>query len=350
MRSRLRVRQSAGLSLLELLVTTVISTVILSVTLGLIVTQRRQYLNQQAATETGQTLQAGLEMMGNDIREAGEYAGAQTGLPILILKNGVSGQPDQITVQRKLLAQELNVCQTISAGTSISQITVSDKNDPSCGYSDGDGNKIPDDVQEWKSFRCQQDGVVGCQTTAVPVNCQLSSSRSSGRECAIAYLYDSVKGIGQFLVYAGEKQDPFNANRYQLLVRPLKADLVFSESNFTANYAKADRPRLYILDQRQYSLSDANPAGDRILQLQFTDAQNSVHYQIVNQLQDLQIQIQSDSGPKEAFNAGTPPSDPWKTVQAVEVTLTAANPAPNAAIPIQRFTSKFYPRNTVSSP
>ncbi len=348
MLSRLRVRQSAGLSLLELLVTTVISTVILSVTLGLIVTQRRQYLNQQAATETGQTLQAGMEMIGNDIREAGEYAGAQTDLPILTLKNGASGAPDEITVQRKLLAQELNVCQNIGVGTPISKITVSDKNDPSCGYSDGDANQIPDDVQEWKSFRCQQDGVVGCQTTAVPINCQLSGG--SGRECAIAYLYDSATGVGQFLVYAGEKQDPSNSKQYQLLVQPLKADLVFFAPNFTADYDKADHPRLYILDQRQYSLSPPDSSGDHTLELQLTDAQHSVRYKIVNQLRNLQMQILSETGLKEEFNAGSPPSDQWKTVQAVEVTLEAANPAPNATSPIQSFTSKFYPRNAVSSP
>ena len=351
--SGFRDRQSAGLSLVELLVTAVMSTVILSVTLGLIVTQRRQYLNQQSATDVGQTLQAGMEMMGNDIREAGEYAGTQTGLPILRLINGAAGAPDQLVIQRKLMSQELNVCQEIKAGTSTSAITVAIKNKtsteagdyPDCGYSDGDANGIPDDVQEWKAFRCQQDGVAGCQESS-SIGCQLSDG--SGSECAIAYLYDAVTGQGQFFAYVGERAaDP---KHYQILVERLRSDLISSAPLFTAGYSKTDSPRLYILDQRQYSLSAPNPAGDRILQLQFTDAQHSASYQIVNRLRDLQIQVLSDSGLTDQFNAGSPPIDPWRTVQAVEVTLSTANLAPNATAPLQSFTSRFYPRNAASRP
>ena len=351
--SGFRDRQSAGLSLVELLVTAVMSTVILSVTLGLIVTQRRQYLNQQSATDVGQTLQAGMEMMGNDIREAGEYAGIQTGLPILLLTGGATGAPN-LVIQRKLIGQELNVCQDITAGTSISAITVAIKGDLNCGYSDGDaigspGYGIPDDVQEWKAFRCQQDGDAGCKVPPPP-GCQLSGG--SGRECAIAYLYDAVKGQGQFFAYVGERAA--DSKHYQILVERLRSDLISSDPLFTAGYSKTDRPRLYILDQRQYSLSAPNAAGDRILQLQFTDAQHSASYKIVNQLRDLQIRILSRtlSGTvyQDQFNAGSPPGDPWRTVQAVEVTLSAANSAPNAATPLQSFTSTFYPRNAASRP
>jgi hypothetical protein len=340
-----RAKHPAGLSLLELLVTVVISTVILSVSLSLIVTQRRQYLDQQANTDTGQTLQAGMEMIGNDIRQAGEQMGSGTGLPVVRLIDGAPGAPDQLQLQRKLLAKELNVCLDVTAGTPES-ITVADRADLNCGYSDGDTNAVPDDAQEWRTFRCQQDGVDGCLATP-PTNCQQAGG--SDRECAWAYLYDPANGRGEFFLYQGERPDPGNADRYQIQIQPIPLQTTFSNTYSVAGPI-ANRPKLYILEQRQYSLSAPNATGDRTLQLQLIDAQNNVTYSIVNRLRNLQVQGLSATGWVNQFNAGGPPFGNWQTLQSIQVRLESANNGPDAAAPLQTFTSQFYPRNSFSRP
>jgi type II secretory pathway component PulJ len=340
-----RLRPSAGLSLIELLATVVISTVILSISLSLIVSQRRQYLNQQANTDTGQTLQAGMETIGNDIRQTGEQVGSGTGLPVVRLIDGVSGAPDQLQLQRRLLAKELNVCLDVGAGTTDS-ITVADKKNPNCGYSDGDANGVPDDVQEWQTFRCRQDGADGCLATP-PTNCQQAGG--SDRECAWAYLYDPANGRGEFFVYQGERPDPANAERYQIRIQPIPLQPTFSNSYSVAG-ATGNRPKLYILEQRQYSLSAPNATGDRTLQLQLIDAQNNVTYSIVNRLRDFQVKGLSATGWIDRFNAGGPPFDNWQALQSIQVHLEATNNGPDAAAPLQSFTSQFYPRNSFSRP
>jgi type II secretory pathway pseudopilin PulG len=340
-----RARQPAGLSLLELLVTVVISTVILSVSLGLIVTQRRQYLNQQANTDTGQTLQAGMEMLGNDIRQAGEQIGAGTGLPVLRLIDGASGTPDRLQLQRKLLAKELNVCLDVNVGSPDS-ITVADKANPNCGYSDGDANGVPDDAQEWQTFRCQQDGADTCQPTP-PTNCQQAGG--SDRECAWAYLYDPANGRGEFFIYTGERPDPANADRYQIRIQSIPLQTTFSNPYSVAGSIDT-RPKLYLLEQRQYSLSAPDANGDRTLQLQLVDAQNNVTYSIINRLRNLQVQGLAATGWVDRFNADGSPFDNWQTLQSIQVRLDAANHGPDAAAPLQTFTSQFYPRNSFSRP
>ncbi len=340
-----RAKHPAGLSLLELLATVVISTVILSVSLGLIVTQRRQYLNQQANTETGQTLQAGMDMIGNDIRQAGEQVGAGTGLPVVRLIDGASGAPDQLQLQRRLLAKELNVCLEVNPGSPDS-ITVADKANPNCGYSDGDANAVPDDAQEWRTFRCQQDGTGGCLPTP-PTNCQQAGG--SDRECAWAYLYDPANGRGEFFVYKGERPDPANADRYQIEIQPVPLQTTFS-NRYSVAGSIGNRPKLYILEQRQYSLSAPDAKGDRTLQLQLIDAQNNVTYSIVNRLRNFQVNGLSATGWGDQFNAGVPPFDNWQTLQSIQVRLEAVNNGPDAAAPLQTFTSQFYPRNSFSRP
>jgi type II secretory pathway pseudopilin PulG len=340
-----RTRQSAGLSLLELLVTVVISTVILSVSLSLIVSQRRQYLDQQANTDTGQTLQAGMEMIGNDIRQSGEQVGSGTGLPVVRLIDGASGAPDQLQLQRRLLAKELNVCLDVNPGSPDS-ITVADKANPNCGYSDGDANAVPDDAQEWRTFRCQQDGADGC-LAAPPANCQQAGG--SDRECAWAYLYDPANGRGEFFIYQGERADPANADRYQIQVQSIPLQTTFTNFYSVAG-SIGTRPKLYILEQRQYSLSAPDATGDRTLQLHLMDAQNNITYSLVNRLRNLQVRGLSAAGWVDRFNAGAPPFDNWQALQSLQVRLEAANNGPDAAVPLQSFTSQFYPRNSFSRP
>ncbi|MGB8701286.1 MAG: hypothetical protein WCD18_17880, partial [Thermosynechococcaceae cyanobacterium] len=254
----------SGISLAELAVTVIVATVILSVSLGLIVTQRRQYLNQQANTDTSQNLQAAMDMVGNDIRQVGERISSGTELPVVRIIDGAAGSPDTLVLQRKLLDTQLNVCDTLNGPVNV--IRVADKkNRNKCSFSDGDtpANGIPDDVDQWKTYRCQLDGVAGCQNP--PGNCKQTGGGNS--ECSWAFIYNPVTGTGNFLLYSDEGVDG-DPDYYQIrLAQPV-----------SLFYPVDDEPKIYILEQRTYGLSNPDSKGDRILNLQLIDSLTNVTY------------------------------------------------------------------------
>ncbi|WP_404784629.1 PilW family protein [Altericista sp. CCNU0014] len=351
-------RHQRGLSLLELLVTVAVSTAILSVALGLIVTQRQEYLEQQANTDANQTVQSAMDLIGMDIRLGGELVGAGLSLPVIRIVNGSAGGPDNLIIQRKLLATSLNVCEDVTSNpTEISVATTTAVE--GCSFSDGNGDFMPDDVEDWRDYRCSLDSVADCQDLALP--CQQIDATSANAECSWAYIYNPRLGAGEFFLYSGEKpkggvkpagkkkgekKGAVKENIYQIEV---------SNPNFANDYPVADRPKLYILEQREYFLGNPDTSGDRILTQHLVDSKLNTYasqapYQIVNRLRDLQIKAIMASGEMDGFNPGAPPYTDWQTLQAIKVSFSVANAGPDAQPTIQTLTSQFLPRNSISRP
>jgi type II secretory pathway pseudopilin PulG len=331
-----------GFSLLELTVTVVMSVIILGVSLSLIATQRRQYLNQQANTDTNQTIQSAMDFIGTDIRQAGEKIGPGLNLPVIRLKDGAAGVSDKLVLQRKLLDTALNVCQDVPAGFNTT-IKVSDKAPPAgslCRFTDSPAlpkvpNSISDDVDGWHDFRCKV-GPSKADCVNPPGNC--TQNGGTNDECSRAYIYDPTNGNGDFFIYFGENT----------------ADQIRVAATLTYSYPAAHNPQLYFLEQRKYYLSAANASGDRTLTLETIDRDSSTTYQIVNRLRDFQLRGLIANTWNTAFNvaplATDPPYADWQTVQSVEVSLSALNGGPDANPTIQTLTSQFFPRNSLSRP
>jgi prepilin-type N-terminal cleavage/methylation domain-containing protein len=354
-------RPQRGLSLLELLVTVVVSTTILSVALGLIVTQRQQYLKQQANTDANQTVQSAMDLIGTDIRLSGELVGSGLSLPVIRIMDGGAG-PDKLILQRKLLATSLNVCEDVTGNpTAIS--VASTKAIEGCSFSDGNNDFMPDDVEDWRDYRCSLDSANDCQDIAAP--CKQISGSSTNAECSWAYIYNPRTGDGDFFIYSGElpkggakpigkkkgeKKGAKKESLYQIEV---------SNPNFTKNYLVKDKPKLYILEQRQYFLSDPDANDDRILTQHLVDSKLNTYasqapYQIVNRLRDLQIKGIVAGAEVDNFNQGAPPYTDWQTLEAIKVSFSVANAGPDTQPDtqpvIQTLTSQFLPRNSISRP
>jgi type II secretory pathway pseudopilin PulG len=332
-------KAQSGFSLLELTVTVVMSFIILGVSLSLIITQRRQYLNQQANTDTNQTLQSAMDFIGTDIRQAGENVGPGLNLPIVRLVDGGAGAPDELWVQRKLLDTALNVCKDVPSGTNT-EIEVSDKtpsSGSSCRFTDTTvpPNSISDDVDSWHNFRCR----IGPGKTTCNKSGTCKQNGGANGECSWAYIYDPVKGTGEFFTYFGENT----------------SDQIQVVANFSNKYRVKDKPQIYILEQRHYFLSAPNVKGDRILNLETRDRDEVASYQIVNRLRDFQLKgLVANAWIANGFNASpvpvVPPYTDWQTLQSVEVTLNAVNGGPDANPTIQTLVSQFFPRNSLSRP
>jgi hypothetical protein len=330
-------KTQSGLSLLELTATIAISFIVLGVSLSLIITQRRQYLNQQANTDTNQTLQSAMDFIGTDIRQAGEKLGPGLDLPVIRLINGSAGAPDDLWLQRKLLDTALNVCEDLKGVTTTIKVSDQGKKPAAgCGFSDDPKapNSISDDVDSWRNFRCRVGpSKSGCVNP--PGNCKQSVGGGSNDECSWAYIYDPTTGKGEFFIYYGEN------TKDQILV----------SANFAGKYKASDKPQLYLLAQRHYFLS-ANAKGDLTLNLETVDRDENTAYQIVNRLRDFQLRgLVANTWIDTGFNENpVGPYKDWQTLQSVEVTLSAVNGGPDANPTIQTLASQFFPRNSLSRP
>lgn len=131
MKLRLSTRSSnSGFTLVELLVTTLISTIILGASLSLIVDQRKQFLTDQNRTQTSQNLRAGMDLIGTDIKLTGERLEEDFEQPGVMLIDAShannTSDSDELILQRKLIPEKLGVCADVAAGaTSIAVSTAS---------------------------------------------------------------------------------------------------------------------------------------------------------------------------------------------------------------------------------
>ncbi len=350
-----------GFTLLELLVTLVVASVITGLALKLIVDQRQLFLNDQSRTQVNQNLRASLDLVGTDIKQAGERL-TTSALPVVQVFNGASGASDQLILQRLIVAETLPVCQTVTSGNT-NPIVVSSKAIASgiCSFSDGNGNTLPDNLDRWRDSRCAEDGTLAC-ARATNIDRATVSNRcdeekdGTDKECLWAYIYDPVNKVGEFFVYGFES--PRDAtNTANNIYRVHRVDNINWQRTYTYNAASATNPILYILEQRRYELVD-NGSTDKVLQLTINNQTSSNFLvdgqtspiRLVNQLADFQVKaLMQDDTLEDSFNDTSPPSDDWKLLKAIKIDVTAINPAPNSTkVPNLTVSAQFFPRNVSS--
>jgi len=351
-----------GFTLLELLVTLVVASVITGLALKLIVDQRQLFLNDQSRTQVNQNLRASLDLVGTDIKQAGERLTTST-LPVVRVIDGASGASDELVLQRLVIAETLPVCQTVTSGNT-NPIVVSSKAIASgiCSFSDGNGNTLPDNLDQWKDSRCNIIPVTkpNC-TRTTNINRATVSNRcdeekdGTDKECLWAYIYDPVNKVGEFFVYGFESPNATN-NIY----RVHRVDSGSWQNTYTYAAASATNPILYILEQRRYQLVPNGSPGstDKVLQLTLNNQTSSDFLvdnqtspiRLVNQLSNFQVKaLMQDDTEEDGFNDTAPPSDDWKQLKAIKIDVTAINPAPNSTkVPNLTVSARFFPRNVSS--
>ncbi len=317
---------SSGFSLFEMIVASLMSTVILGFSLTVIVQQRRQFQIDQARGILNQNLRGSMDFLTADIRQGGELlvSKAQPVVPTFSLIDGASGGSDTLRVQRKLLSEEAKVTSPILAGTSVAAVV----------------DTVP---STWVTYR-QTNPATGVARSPAKV---------------VAYIFDTdvtataAAKRGEFFVYSGENTTTLQITR----------------DGTWANAYKATTSFIYLLEEREYSLvADASNPGTSILRMRLrgtdiTDpsgTDDSKALQIANSLTNFQVQGIFPSGAVNSLNAGGyyNSTDPdWRTLRSINVTLTAAPPSINARLTAAERTRYFgdftllsqtLPRNVIS--
>jgi len=378
-----------------------VASIILGFALKFIVDQRKFFVEDRTRTQIYQNLRTAMDLVGTDIRQAGESLPANpppwNSLPVVQVNNGASGTPDELVLQRKEPEWRelvgLPVCRTINAGAATGanstidvSIDFSPANTSDCQYNNNDADAFPDNLQPWRDARCNRDGTAGCVAgsrvvTAIEPKslmtndiCTAQGSTGTGaKECLWAYIYDPVNQRGEFFHYAFEDSYVSGTRtRYRIYRAPSSTrnswQYTYTYTAPTAANPNPINPIIYILEERRYRLIN-NPdiAGDKVLELTLlnqdaTESTNTFRLvdpiRIANQLSNFQLMVNAITNPTtgattplDSFPVTNPTAYNWqnRTLKSIRVDLTAINPSSDAiTVPNTQLNTEFFPRNALN--
>ena len=311
-RNRAVFKPDSGLTLIELLVGTLISSIVLGVAFFGADLNRRLYLEDQGRNNINQNLRTALDIVGNDIKQAGQGIGQDPNFPVILIDETTDSQ--EIVIRRNLSDTILPLCQDITAGSN-SAVSVVDHDIsalPGCAVFDNNSDGWPDGLKEWRDYRLTK-GKAGTVR---------------------AFIYDG-QGNGEFFNYNAEKT--FDEN--DLAVTPtaggtsvesgsLETDNTYTWKN---NYQAGNGSRIYLLEERRYRLVK-EPKDGYTLEL-VIDGNETVS--ITNNLEFFEVTAIVEQEEVDYFCSVIPPANSgdcntslpisyaWSQIKAIKVKMQA---------------------------
>ncbi len=280
----------SGLTLLELLLATIIGLVIIGVSIALVLSNRRVYDLDRGRTELNQNLRSAMDVMGSDIRQAGELL--PPNFPAILLVGGAGNLPDQLTLRRNRL-DALTVCQAVNQNTTAGAVVAVE------GSTVAGCNKIGIGVHEpltrWDTYR-----------------------QANGSPSLDAYIFNPNDKSGEFFTFSGIQG---------------QTTLSRGTGSWGRNYPVGSQ--LYILEERAYRLNG------NVLEL----SQNGGAWQgVASSISNLQLSADLKSGATTNTVDTLDISSSWVTVQGITVRLSGQ--IVNARVNLNRILeAQFLPRN-----
>jgi type IV pilus assembly protein PilW len=271
---------------------------------------RKLYLEDQARNKVNQNLRAAIDLVGTDIKQAGERL-TDPKIPVIQVTRNANGTSELILL-RNLIGTVLPVCGTINAGSNTDVVFVADRSaNPPAGCTpvpDANNDGWPDNLEVWRNYRCAQDKVTGCQGNA--------------SEVVRAYIYDG-NGKGEFFTYDADDNSNFKIH---------KSNSTFWQNNYSTNSS------IYLIEERHYTLQN------NTLKL---ITNGTVTQNLVNELASFQANVLMSSNQlKDTFPGA---GESWQQLQSLQVTLTVKDTSKGLikAKNLQ-ISGHFFPRNVLS--
>lgn len=288
------------MTIIELMVASVVGLLLIAMTMGVTLANQNIYELDLARTRLNQNLRGAVEMMGVDIRQAGERLPA--GFPAIEIVDGASGAPDELIVRRNVLDAVLTVCEDIAAGSSDSKIFLSSSTlgaSPACVYGAQSSS-----FTDWSNYRSENGGT------------------------ARVYIYNLATGNGEFLTYSAETDSG--------------STLYVEQSTGTySNDYDAENSAVYALEEWRYRL-DTLGSGDILQVIRNNDTANPMN--VVFGLENIQVQaIMQDGTILTTFNA----ANDWSDLESVQIEANGIERSGKQEVEA-RIISRFFPRNILS--
>lgn len=283
---------SRGFTLIELLAATSAGLLILSFAVPFTSMFRDTMGNDIAKSRISSSLRGGMDIIGADIRVAGENLPSV--FPAVELTNGASGAADTLYLRRNLLDEILPVCAASAAGATT--ITFANNSTVAgCSYS---GQTTA--YNSWRNYRISQGGTVR------------------------AYIFNTVTKLGEFIRY---NNDVNGGTSYS----------VRTASGLTRAYP-AGSSAMYMLEEWRINLASNSI---QIQTNQDATTLGTISFGITN----MQVSIlMQDATTKTAFTT----ADAWDQIKSIDLTLTGVDEYRNQNI-TRSLIGKFFPRNVLSN-
>jgi len=294
-----------GFSVVEVLVAMTITSVFAAAALSIAFSTQGLLEADERRTTVNQNLRAGIDLLGIDIRQAGERLPGDA--PAIQIMNGTSGAPDRLMLRRNQLDYVLPLCKDITGGSSADSVFVAKKKitgkvPPGCyPVPDANGDGWPDNLEAWRNYRIANGGSVQ------------------------AYIHNPITGLGEFFIFDAEDSSTFHLHKA-------------NGASWQHDYQMNQDPRIYILEQKEYRLQDG------VLQCMVNDDTSSV-LNLVSHLEDFQIRAIFNDGTVQQTFGGT---DDWVRLQSLEVALVGQIEGKDTTFE-RTLTSRFFPRNVLSN-
>jgi len=302
-----RAPRQEGLTLVELLVALVVAILVVAAAVAITFANRRVYNLDQARTSLNQNLRTGLSILGDDVQVAGERLGSTTAsfLPPIEVVGGT-----ELVLRRNLLNAVLPFCEKeLKAGSNEDSVTVSlDLNDnlvknkghTECLLTDANGDGVPDPLEEWSAYRVEHGGEVD------------------------AFIITPSTGDSEFFGYDAEPPAS-NAQIHRV------------SGSWAHDYEIANKPQIYVLEQRRYRLS-----GSYLELVRNGDA--TAPRRLIPDVTAFEVRaILQDGTALTDFPAGHAFSD----LKAIEVTIDGTTVRGRESI-TRALSAQFFPRNVMS--
>ncbi len=382
-----------GFTLIELIVGLLIFSIVGGLAMNALVQSSNSFSQDKQTIDSSQNLSAVLEIIGNDIRQAGELINDGS-FPVVTISNpssSTSTGPSTITI-RKALAPTLTLCQSsVTPSSSVTSLVVSDDTqttDTSCipgtlstntlslstsGLTTtalGTPVSLPSALMTARNYRCQQDDPTVVYSNFSNTDFCLSTQPNSSEKVRAA-MSDSSGNIWTF-DYTNETTTTVSSkNKYSISIS--------NPSTAPSTIYNQDTP-IYLIEERVYTLNGNNltlqinggatqtlltgissfVVSARVYGDTTTKAPDAIDPSstIAGTTNVLPLARRCDSSIAYYicnFKTSAYPSDNWKTLQGIKVKLQAAyNSAGKSTTPSQTdldkltATAEYFPRNVLS--
>jgi prepilin-type N-terminal cleavage/methylation domain-containing protein len=201
--------QEQGFTLIELLVGMVLTTIVAGLAMQALVKTQSSFSEDQKKVENSQKMSSVLEVVGREIKQAGELI-VESNFPIIQVKSLNTGADKGASIIiYRALSEPISICQEYAAGTArTSFFFATDKKVPTAGI----------DNNETKQYCTVDPGVA--PNLAISGTDTLPSKQQQGwvnqrnltsNQKALGMLYSIADGTIQSFVYTGESAPVFTA-------------------------------------------------------------------------------------------------------------------------------------------
>jgi type II secretory pathway pseudopilin PulG len=369
-------RSVKGFTLLELVFGMLITIVVGGLALNAFIEASNSFNKDKKNIDSNQKLSAVLELIGNDIRQAGEQINDPR-FPVIEIEpdpNSTLTPPSSKITIRRSLSIALNLCENITPASANTVLVVADNALalPGCnvGTLSTTAPARPNALRQARDKRCQLD-----VSNSTP-NIDYCQGSVNDDESVLAVMSDGLGNIRPFIYKNDNEVSP---NKYEIT----SDNLLASKPDASATYASGITP-IYLIEESIYSLTNdgrlqvTRKSGTPQTLVKGITAFNvaaRVYGDKANKIPDLIIAAGTPVAPNLLpasrrcvstepyyicrFNArtGTPTLDDWKTLQGVRVKIKAkydptgsateanANPDDLAKLKAE---AEFFPRNVLS--